>query len=735
MSLTGLASLGRISRFEESHPHGILGPLPLGEGRYRIAAYLPGISRAWLEPASGAGTRHEMELRDVPGIFTVETDYDLVEEGYLVCYTDDSGYTEKRADPYAFRPELSDFDIFLFRKGELYRSYETLGAHPATRSGVDGVRFVVWAPAAGAVSVTGNFNHWTRGMHPMTNVSDSGLWEVFIPGLREDEVYKYAIRVGKDGGIVEKADPYSFRNELRPRTASIVSADEYRWNDSAWIAERGKHDYRHEALSIYEVHLGSWRKPGEKGRTFLSLAEMGQDLVEYVRDLGFTHIELMPIMEHPFDGSWGYQVLNYYAPTSRYGTPADYRNFIDLCHRSGIGVILDWVPAHFPDDEYGLSMFDGTHLYDHEDPRIGLHPDWNTRIFNYGRPEVRDFLISNALFWIDRYHADGIRIDAVSSMLYLDYSRKEGEWIPNRYGGNENIDAISFLRELNVVLHREFPGVLTVAEESTAWGGVTRPAELGGLGFDFKWNMGWMHDTLHYFSKDPVYRKFEHDRLTFSIWYAFSENYILPFSHDEVVHLKGSLYGKMPGDQWQKFANLRLCFLYMFSSPGKKLMFMGDEFGQSGEWSESGELSWDESSMKERRELVDLLRDLNSMYSSITAMHRLDTSSEGFQWIDFHDSSQSVIAYMRMSGDETDDLVFVLNFTPVPRYNYAIGVPEDGPYREIFNTDSARYGGSGIANDSPVRASSLPFHGRPHSIELTLPPLGGIILKHAKEDE
>ncbi len=725
MSGVSITTLGGIARFDESAPHGVLGPVPVGEGRYRITAYLPLAKSAWLE--MGGEKCSSLEETQVDGIYTAEVDYDIAEQNYVVCFEDQSGYTHRREDPYAFPPELSEFDIFLYKKGELYRSYETLGAHLETRNGVNGTRFVVWAPAAASVSVIGDFNHWTAGMHPMSNVGGSGLWELFIPRVGQGEVYKFALKPASGGRIREKADPYAFNMEVRPRTGSIVVDLGHNWKDGKWMAGRAKKNPRSEAVSIYEVHLGSWKKPGEHG--FYGLREIGESLVEYCSDMGFTHIELMPIMEHPFDGSWGYQVINYFAPTSRYGSPEDFMWFMDLCHSKGIGVILDWVPAHFPDDEYGLALFDGTHLYDHEDPRLGQHPDWGTRIFNYSRPEVRSFLISNAMFWAEMYHADGIRIDAVSSMLYLDYSRNSGEWIPNKYGGRENLEAIEFLRAVNRNLHDEFPGMITVAEESTAWGGVTRPTELGGLGFDFKWNMGWMHDTLYYFSKDPVYRKFEHGKLTFSIWYAFSENFILPFSHDEVVHLKGSLYSKMPGDRWQKFANLRLCYMYMFASPGKKLLFMGDEFGQEKEWSEATQLSWELAEEDKGKRLTKLVSDLNALYSGSKELYSLDSDGKGFQWIDYNDSSQSVISFIRTDGVAGHGLLFVFNFTPIPRHRYTIGVPWDGEYMEVMNTDSVNYGGSGICNEGDVRAMKRPFHGRPFSIEVTLPPLAGIALK------
>lgn len=713
--------LGNVAAFEESSPHEVLGAVPLENGRYRISAFLPIARKAWIETRD-SGERKDLQKSGNAGVFLIETDYDLILPGYKICFEDSSGYVHRREDPYTFKPELTDYDISLYRKGLLYRSYDIFGAHLKTRNGVEGTRFVVWAPNAIAVSVVGDFNRWTKGMHPLTNVENSGVWEVFIPRVSKGEIYKFAVRPRNGKEPTERADPYSFNNEVRPRTGSIVTDIRYTWNDSDWIESRSENDIQKTPISIYEVHLGSWKKPSQND--FPRIREIGEDLIDYCIQNGFSHIELMPVMEHPLDESWGYQVINYFAPTSRYGVPEDYMWFIDQCHLKGIGVILDWVPAHFPADEYGLAKFDGTHLFDHEDPRMGFHPDWNTRIFNYGRTEVKNFLISSALYWFDAYHADGIRIDAVSSMLYLDYSRKEGQWIPNKYGGRENLDAIEFLRELNKTVHELYPGVITVAEESTAWGGVTRPTEYGGLGFDFKWNMGWMHDTLSYFSKDPVYRRFEHFNLTFPMWYAFSEKYILPFSHDEVVHQKGSLYTRMPGDQWQKFANLRLSFAFMFASPGKKLIFMGDEFGQSSEWSEKRSISWDEAMEDPRKKLTRLIKDLNTLYRNSPDLYYMDTESSGFQWIDFNDSSQSVVSFIRTRDNGETGSIFVFNFTPIPRYRYAIGVPWGGTYREELNTDHEKYGGSGVCNLDPVMASEIPFHGRPHSIELTLPPLG-----------
>jgi len=663
-------------------------------------------------------TRHgDIELRRDGDAFTGIFDKDEIELPYLMHITDDRGQICSLHDAYCFKPELSDFDIYLFKKGELMLSYETFGAHIRKREGVSGVRFVVWAPNARNVSVVGNFNRWSPEVHRMFNVSDSGIWELFVPDIGEGELYKFAV-TNAQGEIRFHTDPYAFYTELRPRTASIVRSLAFNWTDDEWMCMRNMINWRRAPISIYEVHLGSWKR--RQDGSFMNYSELANELIPYVKSLGFTHIELLPIMEHPLDQSWGYQTVNYYAPTSRYGTPQQLMDFINRCHMNGIGVILDWSPAHFPDDDYGLSMYDGTHLYDHMDWRRGKHPDWGTNIFNYGRYEVRNFLISSALFWLDKYHADGIRIDAVSSMLYLDYSRKPGEWIPNRYGGNQNLEAIEFLRMLNSRIHEMHPGSITIAEESTAWPGVTLPVHSGGLGFDFKWNMGWMHDTLEYFSKDPVYRKYHQRNLSFSIWYAFSECFILPFSHDEVVHLKGSMLSKMPGDEWQKFANLRLCLAYMFGSPGKKLLFMGSEFGQWREWDVNSSLDWYLLGQEKHYRLSLLVGDLNKMYRR-ESLHSFDCSHQGFEWIDFNDADNSVISFIRRS--EKESLLFVYNMTPVPRYNYRIGVPWPGKYSELLNTDAIEYGGSGVGNGGTAVAERIPMHGREFSLSLTLPPL------------
>lgn len=703
-------------------PFQYLGPHTESKGKTTVRTYLPIAKRSWV---LFSANEPKMEMkREKDGFFYLEADEEKVSGGYRISYEDESGYVQTSEDPYTFRPSLSDFDLYLFKKGELYKSYETMGSHITAINGVNGVRFIVWAPNARSVSVVGNFNHWTRGMHPMANVRLSGLWELFIPGIKENELYKFAIKSKVDGNVSERTDPYAFYTEKRPRTASIVTSLEHTWKDEKWVHGRDKQAYRNSPVAIYEVHLGSWKRGPYN--TFLNYRNIADELVHYVKDMGFTHIEIMPVTEYPLDESWGYQVVNYYAPTSRYGDVQDFMYFVEKFHENGIGIILDWVPAHFPDDSYGLSMYDGTHLYDHADPRMGTHPDWGTRIFNYGRNEVRNFLISSALFWIDKYHIDGIRIDAVSSMLYLDYSRKQGEWIPNRYGGRENLDAIAFLKELNSKMHEYFPGILSVAEESTAWGGVTSPVELGGLGFDYKWNMGWMHDTLEFFSKDPIYRKFDLGKLTFSMWYAFSEKYILPISHDEIVHGKGSIFRKMPGDNWQKLANIRLLFSYMFAFPGKKLIFMGNEFGQDEEWNALEQLRWEEAEQDGRKSIVKMITDLAGIYCSYTEMNQLDCDSKGFEWIDFNDTNNTVISFMRMDVKREREIIAVFNMTPVPRSNYIIGVNRKGFYREIFNSDSDHYGGSGMGNYGGVYSKEFGSHGRPSSIEITIPPLGSV---------
>ena len=618
---------------------------------------------------------------------------------------------------------LTDFDRYLLAEGTLHRAYERLGAHFMERDGQRGVQFAVWAPNAKFVSVIGDFNGWNISANRM-EPSSAGVWEVFIPRLRQGDTYKYHIESTYRGYSVDKADPYCFSAEIRPQTASRVwDLQGYAWQDDPWMAARAKRNSLDAPISIYEVHLGSWRRVPEEGSRWLTYREMAPLLADYVHDAGFTHIELLPIMEHPFDGSWGYETTGYFAPTSRFGSPNDFKYFVDYLHQHEIGVILDWVPAHFPKDEAGLGYFDGSHLYEHADPRKGEHPDWNTFVFNYGRNEVRSFLISNALFWLDQYHVDGLRVDAVAAMLYLDYGRPEGEWIPNRYGGKENIEAIEFLRSFNESVYAAFTDVMTIAEESTAWPLVSRPNYVGGLGFGLKWNMGWMHDMLAYMSQDPVFRSYHHNQITFSLLYAFTENFVLPFSHDEVVYGKGSLLRKMPGDEWQKFANLRLLYGFMFGHPGKKLLFMGNEFGQWSEWNHDASLEWHLLGSPLHVALARWVRDLNTLYRGQPALYELDFDPAGFAWVDCKDFQRSVVSFLRRGRNEDDLLLFVCNFTPVVRQNYRVGVPREGFWKEVLNSDAPLYGGSGQGNFGGLHAVPLPIHGLPYSINMTLPPL------------
>jgi 1,4-alpha-glucan branching enzyme len=620
---------------------------------------------------------------------------------------------------------LSDFDKYLIGEGTHERSYEKMGAHFVSFAGQEGIVFAVWAPNARQVSVIGDFNGWDGQQHIMHS-SDSGIWSLFIPGLPEQTVYKYRILTQQNEQF-DKADPYGFAMELRPSTGSTaVNLDSYQWRDADWLEQRAERQSLNSPISIYEVHLSSWKR--HEDGTWLTYLELAEELIPYAVEMGCTHIELLPIAEHPFDASWGYQVLGFFAPTSRFGSPQDFMYFVDQCHQHGIGVILDWVPAHFPKDGAGLNYFDGTHLYAHADPRQGEHQDWGTMIFNYSRNEVRSFLISNALFWIDKYHIDGLRVDAVASMLYLDYSRKEGEWLPNEHGGRENLAAISFLRKANEVVHGLFPGVLTIAEESTSWPMVSRPTWLGGLGFSLKWNMGWMHDTLKYMSHEPIHRKFHHNEMTFGMLYAFHENFVLPLSHDEVVHLKGSLISKMPGNDWQRFANLRAYFGFMWTYPGKKLLFMGGEFGQWQEWNHDQELAWAASQADNHQGMQRFVRDLNLVYRAEPALWENDYDWQGFSWINANDSDNSVFSFIRRAKNSANLLVTVCNFTPVVRERYRIGVPEDGQWQELINSDLVEYWGSGIRNGL-ISTQPEPAHGLPKSLELTLPPLSVLLLK------
>lgn len=624
---------------------------------------------------------------------------------------------------------LTDYDLYLWGEGTYLRAWEKMGAHPMVVAGQSGTYFAVWAPNADYVSVVGDFNNWDNGAHPLRSLGASGVWAGFIPGVHQGALYKFFIS-SRYGYKVLKSDPFAFYFEKRPGTASIVwDISGYNWNDREWMSNRSLKNNFNSPLLIYEVHLGSWRRVPEEGNRWLSYRELAPILAEYVKEMGFTHVEFLPVSEHPFDGSWGYQTIGYFAPTSRFGTPQDFMYLVDTLHQNNIGVIIDWVPAHFPKDEHGLGFFDGTHLYEHADPRQGEHRDWGTFIFNYGRNEVRGFLLSNAHYWLELYHIDGLRVDAVASMLYLDYSRPEGEWIPNRYGGRENLEAIDFLKKFNETVYAHHQGAITIAEESTAWPLVSRPTYVGGLGFGFKWNMGWMHDTLSYFSKDPIYRKYHHSNLTFGLLYAFHENFILPLSHDEVVHMKGSMIGKMPGDEWQRFANLRLLYGYMYAHPGKKLLFMGNEFGQWREWDHDSSLDWHLLSYPYHRGLWNWVKDLNRLVLSEPALYRYDSEPRGFQWIDCNDSEQSTLSLMRMADKEEDTIVCVLNFTPVPRHRYKVGVPILGFWKELLNSDSKFYGGSGMGNLGGVEAKEEPWHGRPFHIEITLPPLACVFFK------
>ncbi len=633
-------------------------------------------------------------------------------------------------DAYAFPPLFTDYDLYLSGEGTHYLKYEKQGAHVREINGVRGVHFAVWAPNAQRVSVVGDFNFWDGRVHTMRNRGVSGIWELFIPELDEGALYKFEIRSRYGNFVRLKSDPYGFAAELRPKSASVVSnIDNYEWNDAQWMEARAARDWQHAPMTVYELHAGSWRRKASEGNRWLTYRELAEELIPYVKRLGYTHIELLPIMEHPFDGSWGYQTVGYYAVTPRYGSPADFMAFVDRCHQEGIGVFLDWTPAHFPRDAHGLSFFDGTHLYEHADPRRGAHPDWGTLVFNYGRNEVQNYLISNGLFWLDKYHLDGLRVDAVASMLYLDYSRKAGQWIPNPYGGRENLEAIDFLKRLNEVLHKRHPGALTIAEESTSWPAVSRPTYDGGLGFDLKWNMGWMNDTLRYFALDPIHRQFHHNELTFSMIYAFNENFILPLSHDEVVHGKRSLLEKMPGDDWQKFANLRLLYGYLYAHPGKKLLFMGCELAQRDEWSETASIDWRLEESPPHRGVQRLVEDLNRLHKTEAALYEVDFEWPGFEWLEANDGAASILSFLRRARDKSNFVVAVCNFTPVVRENYRVGVPEEGFYREILNTDSQYYEGSGNGNEGGAAAEPVPWNGRPYSLKIRVPPLAAVYFK------
>ncbi len=705
----------RSAPYELADPHAYLGAHAV-KGGVMVRAYRPDAESIRVLPMGV-----ELDQRDGNGVFEgVVKGAELPLEYELqVSYPTGDSYVLR--DPYSFLPTLGELDVHLAGEGRHEELYARLGAHPRVVDGIGGVSFAVWAPNASSVSVVGDFNGWDGRLHPMRSLGASGIWEIFIPDLRSGMKYKFELRTSR-GKLRIKADPFAFRTEVPPRNASVVFDSAYDWRDADWLAARESPLAR--PVSIYEVHLGSWRLNPLEGNRPLTYAELGEELAEYVSSLGFTHVELLPVMEHPYAPSWGYQVTGYFAATARFGSPDDFRAFVDRMHAAGIGVILDWVPAHFPKDDWALARFDGTALYEHEDPRRGEHPDWGTLVFNLGRNEVRNFLLASALYWLREYHADGLRVDAVASMLYLDYSRKEGEWVPNVHGGNEDLDAIEFLKQLNTVAHAREPGVLMAAEESTAWPGVSRPVDQGGLGFGLKWNMGWMHDTLAYLGRDPVHRRYHHDQLTFSLIYAFSENFVLPLSHDEVVHGKGSLLGRMPGDPWQRRANLRALYGYMWAHPGKKLLFMGGELGQEHEWSSDGSLDWHLLERAEHAGIQELVRDLNLRYRDEPALWEVDFEPSGFRWLEANDADANVIAFARFAAESTRTLVCICNFSPVSRPRYRVGLPRGGRWLELLNTDDERYGGGGVSNSGELAAEQKPWHEQPFSVELTLPPLG-----------
>jgi len=695
-----------------------------------VRAFLPEAQKAYIIDAEHPTQKWEMERVHDNGLFEGIIWEKKEKFKYKLEYETFYGHTIEMDDPYGEWVEhISDFDRFLFNSSTHYKMYEKLGAHILDKNGVKGTHFSVWAPSAKRVSVIGDFNGWDGRKNQMEFLENAGVWVHFIPNLDEGTIYKYEIKT-QSGKLLEKADPYANHAELRPKTASIVNdLNDFKWTDKRWIDRRAKNDFLNQPISIYEIHLGSWRRNPEEDNRMLTYRELADELLDYIIEMGFTHIQLMPIEEHPFDGSWGYQVTGYFAPTSRFGKPKDLQYFINKCHSKNIGVLLDWVPAHFPKDAHGLMEFDGTALYEHGDPRQGEHKDWGTKIFNFGRPEVKNFLISNALYWIDKFHMDGLRVDAVASMLYLDYSKGPGEWIPNEFGGRENLEAIEFMKHLNSVVYEYFPGSLMMAEESTSWPNVSRPAYMGGLGFGFKWNMGWMNDVLNYMQKDPIHRKYHHGQLTFGLLYAWTENFILPFSHDEVTHGKGSMINKMPGDYWQKFANLRVLYTFMWGHPGKQLLFMGQEFAQFAEWNEDKSLDWNLLDFDFHKGMQDCVKELNNIYKSEKSLWERDFTSDGFEGINCDDSENSTITFIRRSNDPFDFLIFAINFTPVPLKNYRIGVPELCSYKEIFNSDAGKYCGSNTGNKGKLKAKKEDYFGYNNSIELFIPPLAGIILK------
>ncbi|OGO89580.1 MAG: 1,4-alpha-glucan branching enzyme [Clostridiales bacterium GWE2_32_10] len=731
MNYTNETELYEIMESRHKDPHHILGMHKIefeGKEFIVVRAYIPQARTIYVKTENKDDTLYEMNKIHESGFFELAFNDKHRKFKYKLQAEDYDNNIWEFHDPYAFDKVLTHFDLHLFNAGNHYEIYEKLGAHPMEIDGVQGTLFAVWAPNAQRASVVGNFNAWDGRRNQMKMLAHSGIWELFIPGISEGEVYKYELKA-KNGDVFQKADPYANAGELRPRTASVVcDISNFEWNDNEWLEQRTKQDVYNRPMNIYEVHLGSWMREGEENR-YLTYREAAHRLCDYVKDMGYTHIELLPVLEYPFDGSWGYQVTGYYAPTSRFGSPADFAYFVDYMHKNGIGVLLDWVPAHFPKDAHGLRRFDGTALYEHEDSRKGEHPDWGTLIFNYGRNEVENFLIANAIFWIRKYHVDGLRVDAVASMIYLDYGKNYGEWLPNGYGGKENIEALEFMKHMNSVITGEFPGVMMIAEESTAWTGVSHSVENHGLGFKYKWNMGWMNDFLSYISKDPIYRKYHHSNLSFGLIYAYTENFILVLSHDEVVHGKGSMIGKMPGDYWQKFANLRVAYGFMYAHPGKKLSFMGSEFAQFEEWNETKSLDWHLLDYEKHRQIQDYMRDLNNLYKNEKALWQKDFTPDGFEWIDCADYQVSLLTFVRKGENYEDDIIVACNFTPMPHMNYRMGVPSEGTYIEIFNSDDEKYGGSGIKNGNPIKADKKHWNYRDYSIEVKLPPLGCVYLK------
>jgi 1,4-alpha-glucan branching enzyme len=722
-----LHDIHRLLHAEHDDPFGVLGMHKIDEV-WVVRSFRPDAKEVAVVERADFSRRFPAVRIAEEGLFEAQLDGVSEPFDYLLEVTTWSGEVFQMSDPYSYGPILGELDMHLYKVGNHYEIYEKLGAHLTEINGHPGVSFAVWAPNAQRVSVVADFNNWDGRIHPLRKRSEAGIWEIFVPGVRESAHYKYEVR-NTSGEVVLKSDPFSFFGQHGVQTASLVfNLDRFKWSDDAWLAERKTRYWPQQPISIYEVHLGSWARVPEENNRYLSYIELADRLIPYLKEMGYTHVELLPVAEHPFDGSWGYQVTGYYAPTSRFGNPDEFRHFVDRCHQEGIGVILDWVPGHFPKDAFGLAQFDGTRLYEHADPRQGEHRDWGTLIFNFGRNEVKNFLIANGLFWLDKYHIDGLRVDAVASMLYLDYSRKPGEWVPNIHGGRENLDAIEFLKHFNAVCYERFPGIMTIAEESTSWPGVSRPTYLGGLGFGFKWNMGWMHDFLDYMSHEPIHRRYHQGEASFSLVYAFQEHFILVLSHDEVVHGKGSLVNKMPGDPWQKFANLRLFYAWMYAHPGKKLLFMGCEIGQWKEWNYNQSIDWDLLHYPLHDGVRRLIQHLNFLYKTEPAFWEDDDSYAGFEWIDLHDSDNSIFTFVR-KGRSGSTLLFAVNATPVPRHAYRVGAPGEGWYEEILNSDAETYGGSNLGNWGGQHADPIAWQGRSHSLSLTLPPLSTIGFK------